>query len=122
MEWTPLEKPVKKAKMSEDDLVMAVMEWKKLQDQADAMAEIIKEAVLERGENLSVGSVTAKISKGRGKYDHETAARENVSDLSPYTTVEVIETTTIDFQKACKDAKVHPTPGRSNRQIGDCEG
>lgn len=91
--------------MNASELAGMMLEWETLQRQADALAEQIRQAVLEIGKTQTVGCVRASYSSGRKTYDYEGTVRNwfpaEVLDpmLPEYTTTK----TTVDWKRMVDD-------------------
>ena len=89
--------------MDSRELALAMLEWEELIIKANEIAKKIENTVLELEKTQTVGSVRASYSKGRGKYDYETAWLEAMMGDFPSDDYKVV---TYDYRQACKDTEI----------------
>ena len=78
------------------DLKEKMAEWRKLQLQADRLADEIKQEVLQLGVTIKTDGVVASYSKGRGRYNYQPM----VAELRPPTSlIEKFTKPKIDWRK-----------------------
>lgn len=93
--------------MNASELAMQVLVWETKQREADALAEIIKVAVLEGGKTVTVGNASASYSGGRRNYDYQDAAWDvSSSVVKDHTETREI----IDWRAVCEDGDVGSIP------------
>ena len=102
--------------MDASTLAQKMLEWEKLQNQADALAAEIQAAVMEIGRTQGVGNVTASYSAGRGSFDYAGAGVTADPTIIQEFTKTVYQT---DWKSVCEKAGIQAvfTPGAPNVKL-----
>jgi hypothetical protein len=88
--------------MDASELARTMLEWEKVQREADRLKALIQDAVLDLKATQTVGAVRATYSKGRKTYDYQGAieAAEESGDLD-WEDLEPFEEVKLDYRRAC---------------------
>jgi hypothetical protein len=94
------------------ELAKMMLQWEQARKRLDELEEAIRDSVLQMGETQTAGNVRATYSKGRKKYDYQTATDGHpmVSDATVGLFTKVSTTTRIDWRGICKHAGIDDVP------------
>jgi hypothetical protein len=93
---------------NDTDLAYAMLDWKVATQEANELAEKIKQYVLELGKTQTVGNVRASYSKGRTKHHYDEAwllAGKTVRDVPGE-----FQKVSYKWKEACEDAGIEDIP------------
>lgn len=94
-------------KMNPSEMARKMLEWEKLQRQADALAAEIEATVLEIRQTQTVGNVRVTYSAGRRTFDYKTAAqRVQRKVIAAHTVTKIIT----DWRAVCQTAEITDVP------------
>lgn len=79
-------------------LAEKVASWRELMLQAEALEEVIKEEILEKGESMAFEGCAATYRKGLARTDYEALGKEAAVETAGF------ETTKVDWKKAIEAA------------------
>lgn len=100
-----LDMAYEKCRNNPSNLAILILMWEDHKRLVDAVEDVIKEVVLELGETVKVGNVTASHYGGRTTYDYEGAAKDDESAklyIPDFTTT----TTTTNWRLVCEAAGI----------------
>jgi hypothetical protein len=96
--------------MNKSELALLMLEYERAQAQADALRAVIEAEVMELGETVKAGNVTASYSGGRKSYNYAgILAQYDEVALEPWTTI-VPATVKVDYRAACKGLGIQDVP------------
>lgn len=97
--------------MSRSQLAKLMLQYEEAKREADRLAELITQEVLDIGETVDVGNVRATYNSGRREFDYELAAAHAIvsgkvppDEEAKYTVIKV------DWRRLCQDNDLDDIP------------